>query len=410
MGRPLQVELLLSGVRDTSGNVLSAGKVWTYDAGTTTPRTTWTAFDKSSSAANPIILDSAGRAQVYADGAYKFVIKDSADNTLYTYDNLEFFFPEDQAQWGSTSGGSANAQTIAPSPAINAYVAGQKFRFIAGFSNSDACTLNVNSKGATTIKKGSSYTDLVSGDILSGALVEVTYDSGGGGRFILSNFNSISQYWGGTSSGAANVYAITPSPAITAYADGQRFTFLTHQANSSTTPTLNVNSLGAITLYKADGSACETTEIKSGQMLEVVYSSAKFYILNSDLLIPRIGQSNGSTLINTTSATYVDYTGASVTVTVPYSGAVMVMATVSCSEYSAADQISFRIIEDGSQIGQDFLAYDAKTSLGGSTINVTLFAYSAPSAASHTYKIQWKTTAGTAYSIRYSLNVLTFRS
>lgn len=89
-----QIELLLNGVTNTNGQVLSGGKVYTYAAGTTTPKTTWTDRNKTTPAANPIILGADGKAQGYADGIYKFLIKDSADATIYTYDNLYFGLSE----------------------------------------------------------------------------------------------------------------------------------------------------------------------------------------------------------------------------------------------------------------------------------------------------------------------------
>lgn len=84
----VQVELLLAGVRNNSGQPVNGGKVYTYDAGTTSDRTTWTDSGRVTPAANPIILDSNGKAQIYADGAYKFRIDGADDVTLFTYDNL----------------------------------------------------------------------------------------------------------------------------------------------------------------------------------------------------------------------------------------------------------------------------------------------------------------------------------
>lgn len=84
----IQSELLLNGITDTNGKPLSGGKVYTYAAGTTTNKTCWADKEKTTTETNPVILDSAGKKLIYCEGIYKFVIKTSSDQTLYTYDNL----------------------------------------------------------------------------------------------------------------------------------------------------------------------------------------------------------------------------------------------------------------------------------------------------------------------------------
>ena len=75
---------------DNDGNPLSGGKLYAYAAGTTTPQNTYTTSALSVANANPVILDSAGRATVYLDPAlsYKFTLKTSADVELWTQDNI----------------------------------------------------------------------------------------------------------------------------------------------------------------------------------------------------------------------------------------------------------------------------------------------------------------------------------
>lgn len=75
---------------DSSGNPLSGGKVYTYVAGTTTPLSSYTDSSGVTSNANPVILDSAGRANIWLDPtlSYKMVIKDSSDNTIKTVDTI----------------------------------------------------------------------------------------------------------------------------------------------------------------------------------------------------------------------------------------------------------------------------------------------------------------------------------
>lgn len=75
--------------------------------------------------------------------------------------------------WGGTSGGSANTQTISLTPALAAYIAGQRFIFIPGFRNTAAATININGLGAKTIKRADG-SDLLSGDLFR--VSEIIYD------------------------------------------------------------------------------------------------------------------------------------------------------------------------------------------------------------------------------------------
>lgn len=70
------------------GTPLVGGKLYTYDAGTNTPRTTWQ--DKAGTVpnTNPIILDARGECTAYGSGNYKFVLKDALDNMIWTQDNV----------------------------------------------------------------------------------------------------------------------------------------------------------------------------------------------------------------------------------------------------------------------------------------------------------------------------------
>lgn len=76
---------------DQNGVPYAGGMVFTYAAGTTTPKATYTDFTEAVQAANPIILDSAGRATIWASGSYKLVLQDSLGNTVKTTDNVTTF-------------------------------------------------------------------------------------------------------------------------------------------------------------------------------------------------------------------------------------------------------------------------------------------------------------------------------
>jgi len=100
---------------DEDGNPLAGGKLYTYEAGTTTPQATYTDQTGATPNANPVVLDANGEADVWIDLglSYKFVLKDSADVTQWTVDSvggLEEDGPENLSVLGTVA---ANAMTYA---------------------------------------------------------------------------------------------------------------------------------------------------------------------------------------------------------------------------------------------------------------------------------------------------------
>jgi hypothetical protein len=90
---------------DNNGLPLASGKVYTYAANTTTPLVTYQDADGISQNANPIILDSSGRCNLWLDPvlSYKFVVKDSSDVTLYTVDKVAGSAAGGIPTWNSNS-------------------------------------------------------------------------------------------------------------------------------------------------------------------------------------------------------------------------------------------------------------------------------------------------------------------
>lgn len=85
-----QFDALWSGILDNAGLPVSGGFVYTYIAGSSsTTKATYNDRDKLSTASNPLILDSYGRAEVYGDGLYNIIVKDSSGVTLWDMDNIE---------------------------------------------------------------------------------------------------------------------------------------------------------------------------------------------------------------------------------------------------------------------------------------------------------------------------------
>lgn len=77
-----------------NGDPLAGGKIYTYLAGATTPAATYTTSAGNIAHTNPIVLDAAGRVpsgEIWLTNAvsYKFVVTDSANNLIGTYDNID---------------------------------------------------------------------------------------------------------------------------------------------------------------------------------------------------------------------------------------------------------------------------------------------------------------------------------
>ena len=78
---------------DNNGDPLSGGLLYSYAAGTTTPAATYTSSSGGTAQANPIVLDAAGRVpggEIWLTNGsnYKFVLKNSNDILIATYDNI----------------------------------------------------------------------------------------------------------------------------------------------------------------------------------------------------------------------------------------------------------------------------------------------------------------------------------
>lgn len=169
-------QVLFPGRRftDTNGEPINGGKLYVYEAGTTTPLDTYTDEALSTAADNPIVLDSAGLIPVRyaAPDEYKFVLKSSDDATTYfTIDNATIIDPAtasavatttitsnttvaagdlDRLFYGNTASGdvtiTADSETL-----------GSGFIFHAKKSSSDANSLIVSGTGGQVIDGNSTF-------------------------------------------------------------------------------------------------------------------------------------------------------------------------------------------------------------------------------------------------------------
>ena len=77
---------------DSNGTPLSGGLIYTYDAGTSTPLTTYTSSLGTVANSNPIVLNSSGRTTseiwLIEGNDYKFILRNSSGVLIGTYDNI----------------------------------------------------------------------------------------------------------------------------------------------------------------------------------------------------------------------------------------------------------------------------------------------------------------------------------
>lgn len=81
--------------------------------------------------------------------------------------------------YAATSGGTANAQTVAtPAPTGFTLATGKRATFVAGFTNTGPMTLNVNSTGATAVTRmtPAGPVALIGGEVVANNYIEVVFD------------------------------------------------------------------------------------------------------------------------------------------------------------------------------------------------------------------------------------------
>lgn len=86
-----------------------------------------------------------------------------------------------------------------------------------------------------------------------------------------------------TTTGIADVYVLTPSPAITTYADGTSF-FIKINATNTGASTINVSGLGVRDITRPNGVALQPGDLTSGQVYTIKYSSSA-----SDFYLQEVG-------------------------------------------------------------------------------------------------------------------------
>jgi len=79
------------------GKPLAGGKVYTYSAGTTTSKATYTTMAGTVANPNPVILDQNGKAKIFlGDGSYRLQIKDNNDALIDDIDQISRYVTQSE--------------------------------------------------------------------------------------------------------------------------------------------------------------------------------------------------------------------------------------------------------------------------------------------------------------------------
>ena len=189
--------------------------------------------------------------------------------------------------------GSANAYAVALDPAASALTAGLWCAFKANHTNTGAATLNVNSLGAVALRKQTD-TALEAGDIRNGQVVWAVYD---GTYWQLTSPEGLPRKTYGEAAGSTNAYTLTLADVVPTLAalTGRVLLFKSNAANTGAC-TLNVNSLGATSIKKLDGTDPSGGDIPSGKVIAVAYDGTNFQLLGgtSSASLPDTGVTAGA--------------------------------------------------------------------------------------------------------------------
>jgi hypothetical protein len=84
---------------------------------------------------------------------------------------------------------------------------------------------------------------------------------------------------GGTTGGSVNAYTLTPSNAMPAWVEGTIIVCEFHLANTSTTPTLNISSLGTKTIVSCAGAALAAGDLLTSRYTALLYDGTNLQLL-----------------------------------------------------------------------------------------------------------------------------------
>lgn len=292
----IEISLPRINVREVDGSPAEGWQLFFYEAGSSTVlKDTFADAALTTPNANPVLsLADGWFPAIILNGSYNVVLRKSVaagSPLVWSQDNITDIKTTINALIAAASGvdesveirtqqytyavgsGTGNAINLVITPTPASYIDGMRVQ-VRGYTGANtvvAPTINVNSLGTRPIVKDAD-SPLIPGDIAGAThTLDLIYSSALS-KFILQNPRG-AHYLPVTAAGTAGALTATVV-GFSALYDGMRIGVVAAANITSTTPTLNVNAGGALTIKRATGSALFLSDIVTGKYLDLVYRAS----------------------------------------------------------------------------------------------------------------------------------------
>ena len=286
---------------DANGDPLAGGKVYTYEPGTTTPKPSYTDNTGGTANANPVLLDANGEASIWLNGFYKIILKNSADVQQWSIDQVSSMPAESNtvfSEWlsnGLVPTYVGTTQFSVPGDETTRFQVGRRVKFtvtagtvygtitVSAYTTLTTVTVTFDS-GSLDAGISAVYEGVLS--VTNPSLPKRVYTISDGTA--ASHALSVAQLQSGSltyaSTSGTDTYTGSLAPAITAYTTGMLVNLYFAIANTLTTPTINLNGLGAKTIVRLTPAgateALNAGDIIAGHKALLHYDGTYFVLLN----------------------------------------------------------------------------------------------------------------------------------
>jgi len=180
---------------------------------------------------------------------------------------------------GTDTSSVANTIVATVTPSITSYIQGTQYNITIANTVTGGTQVNINGVGLVQVTRADG-TPLTAGDLQTGQEAVLVYD---GTHMQIANYKPYSGIFiGSDTSVVANTVTAVVSPSITSYSTGAQYNIRIANTNTGASQ-VNLNSVGNISLVRADGTALIAGDITAGQEAVFVYDGTKMQIANYKL-------------------------------------------------------------------------------------------------------------------------------